>query len=348
MQRLQLNAEDLAKVRVSSSWGPFNEALMSLTQLRTRRPNLLVDGWHQAVRGELDDRLSPLLALVPPPGFIDLHTVVGNAPAIDDALERLEGAPDGHVHLELNGHRPSLLGADTRMQRWWHDLSEGDRSARRALVELIWRYHRSIIAPHWGPIAAYLAAEQARCARIMASDGVGGLLTQLHPAIRWSPPFLDVNVDHSCNLEAATGAHEPRDLGGSSVVLVPSVFCLDRPWVLWNVLDQSQPKLIVYPALRTVEDAIALWADRPSPRPQTLARLLGPTRAEALDVVADTCTTTELAHRLDVALATASHHVGILREAQLIASRRDGNAVRHRLTALGATLLDHSHRRRPS
>lgn len=347
MQRLQLNAEDLAKVRVSSSWGPFNEALMSLTHLQRRRSGLLVDGWRHAVRGQLDDRMSPLLVLAPPPGFVDLHTIVGGAPTIADALERVEGAPDGQFRRELDCVRPMLSGAATWMQRWWRDLADGDRAARRALVELIGRYHGSAVAPHWGPIAAHLEAERARCAHIMATQGVGALLARLHPTIRWRPPFLDVNVGGVCELPPEV--REPGQVfhvGGRSLVLVPSVFCLDRPWVLWNVLDDTEPRMVVYPALRTLEDSVALWGGRLPPGPRVLARLLGPTRAEALDVVADTCTTTELARRLGVAPATASHHVGILRDAHLIASRRDGSAVRHRLTALGAALLD-GHPRHP-
>jgi DNA-binding transcriptional ArsR family regulator len=44
-----------------------------------------------------------------------------------------------------------------------------------------------------------------------------------------------------------------------------------------------------------------------------------------------------------VSPATASHHVGALRGANLIASSRDGNAVRHSLTGLGAALLAGTH-----
>jgi DNA-binding transcriptional ArsR family regulator len=55
--------------------------------------------------------------------------------------------------------------------------------------------------------------------------------------------------------------------------------------------------------------------------------------------VADGCTTTELAHRAGVSLAAASQHAAVLRGAGLIASRRQGSAVLHVLTPLGAELL---------
>jgi DNA-binding transcriptional ArsR family regulator len=55
--------------------------------------------------------------------------------------------------------------------------------------------------------------------------------------------------------------------------------------------------------------------------------------------VADGCTTTELARRAGVSLAAASQHAAVLRGAGLIASRRQGSAVVHVLTPLGAELL---------
>lgn len=51
------------------------------------------------------------------------------------------------------------------------------------------------------------------------------------------------------------------------------------------------------------------------------------------------CATSELARRLDVAPATATHHTAILREAGLITSHRTGGHVHHQLGALGAALL---------
>jgi DNA-binding transcriptional ArsR family regulator len=339
--RLQLNAEDLARMRVSSSWGPFNEALLSLTRLRNPGRDLLVEGWRRAVPGQLWPRMAPLLVLAPMRGLVDLHTVVGNAGSIGEALDRLEGAPDDHLRKELGFLRPSLEGAGTWARRWLGDLCEGDRGARRLLVELVREYHASAIDPFWGAIAARLEAERARCGRTMARHGVGGLLDSLHPKIRWRPPFLEMDVPVAEHTGADGG--RVRVVGGRSLVLAPSVFCLDRPWLMWNEADPSVPDLLIYPVLRGLGDAVGLWNGDGPPAAGELARLLGSTRAEALEAVADTCTTTELARRLGVSPATASHHVGALRGANLIASSRDGNAVRHSLTGLGAALLAGTH-----
>jgi DNA-binding transcriptional ArsR family regulator len=70
-----------------------------------------------------------------------------------------------------------------------------------------------------------------------------------------------------------------------------------------------------------------------------LASLLGRTRAHALETLVDPCTTSELARRVGVSPATASHHASVLRAAGLISSHRDGVKILHRLTAKGRSLL---------
>lgn len=338
--RLQLNAEDLANIRVSTAWGSFNEAVVSLPHLRNSRPSVLVEGWRRAASERLGEWVAPLLALTPRTGFLELHTIVGEATSIGHALERLEAAPADHLGLELcNYLPPETETAVAWAHVWMRDLKDGDRQARRRLADLIWKYHQSAIDPFWGVIDARLEAERARCGRIMATGGVGEVLDNLHPRIRWRPPILELN-------EPDNGTSDgPADiLDGRSLILVPSVFCLDRVWLMWHAVDDTLPRLLVYPVLRGLDDAAALWTNGIAPGPAALSRLLGPTRAGALDAIADGCTTTGLARRLGVSPATASHHVGVLREARLIHTSRDGNAVRHRLSELGVALLNgHRH-----
>jgi len=74
-------------------------------------------------------------------------------------------------------------------------------------------------------------------------------------------------------------------------------------------------------------------------RGSALAALVGRNRAAVLQSIADGCTTTELARRVGISLAAASQHASVLRGAGLIATRRQGGAVLHVLTPLGAELL---------
>ena len=80
-----------------------------------------------------------------------------------------------------------------------------------------------------------------------------------------------------------------------------------------------------------------------------LGRLLGGTRSSVLRVIAATpgLTMAELAYRADIALATASEHASVLREAGLVTRHRDGNRVRHYPTATAMALLGTAGGREP-
>jgi DNA-binding transcriptional ArsR family regulator len=99
---------------------------------------------------------------------------------------------------------------------------------------------------------------------------------------------------------------------------------LDEPW---------QPTLI-YPA----RGVAGLWSPPPADVPATLGRLLGTTRARLLLATAEPATTTALARRLGISPASASEHLGVLRDAGLVAGRRIGRRVLYELTPLGAVL----------
>ncbi|MGW0534880.1 hypothetical protein [Streptomyces sp. NPDC003032] len=71
---------------------------------------------------------------------------------------------------------------------------------------------------------------------------------------------------------------------------------------------------------------------------RNLVSLLGRTRAAALHVTAEGRTTSELARRLNVTAAAASQHATVLRNTDLITSRR-GGSVLHLITPLGPALL---------
>jgi DNA-binding transcriptional ArsR family regulator len=333
--RLRLDAGDVARVRLCSTWGRFSESLFSLRLLRERRSSPLVEGWRDVVEGRVEGWTAPLLALTPKSPLIDLHTVVGEALEMDQALKSLGAAPVAQLREELRPLSWWAGGCPARVRGWLRDLLDGDRRAHRELAELFERYYRHAVGPYWEMIQSYLEAERAHRGRIMADSGVEGLLGALHPRIRWRPPFLEVDSARVSGRLQSTWV-----LGRRCLVLVPSVFCLDGPKVLRSIGDETSPDVLVYPALRDMRDAASLWTPGTAPEQLALAKLLGNTRASALQAIAKTCTTTGLARRLRVAPATASHHISVLRDAHLVTSSRKGNAVDHRVTALGAALLE--------
>jgi hypothetical protein len=126
-------------------------------------------------------------------------------------------------------------------------------------------------------------------------------------------------------------------LDGRGLLLIPSPFCWRRPVML---ADPALPPVLVYPVEPEPYGILAgVKAGSPgASRP--LIRLLGRTRATALEIIDGGCTTTELARRLGVSLASASEQATTLRQARLVHTRRHGSAVLHTLTPLGMALLD--------
>jgi DNA-binding transcriptional ArsR family regulator len=333
--RIHLTAEDLARVRVGASWGPLAETVFSVAALSGRRPNVLIDGWREAVMDSLGERARPLLALLGPFAELDVLTLVGESPSIDEGLEGLLGVGDDHLRRELE-ELWVRSAAPSSMRPWMHDLLRGDPQARRQLVTHVRAYYGSALGPYWDGVRSHLEVDKAIRGRVMADGGVHGLLATLHPNIRWRPPVMELVRP------AAPGSRPDVDrdvhLDGRSLILVPSVFC-SHPMLCYSTADETLPELLIYPALREIDDALGLWGNGSSGR-LALQALLGRTRALALEATIDPCTTGELARRTGVSAATASHHASVLRRARLINTRRNGSAVLHSITAQGAMLLD--------
>jgi len=127
-------------------------------------------------------------------------------------------------------------------------------------------------------------------------------------------------------------------LNGRGIALVPSVFVGQIPSLHQNPSDPSSVPWLVLPPAGSRMEQRHLWGD-PRPRGAALAALVGRNRAAVLSAVAHGCTTTELADRVGISLASASQHASVLRDAGLITTRRQGSAVLHVLTPLGAELL---------
>jgi DNA-binding transcriptional ArsR family regulator len=155
----------------------------------------------------------------------------------------------------------------------------------------------------------------------MVTGGLDGLLASMRPLMRWRPPVLEVdyNIDRDLHLR------------GRGLRFVPSYFCSRVPV---SLADPELPPVLVYPIAQQFT-----W--RPLVRPSgSLDKLVGPTRAAVLRAIGTGATTTQLARRLEASLASVSRHAGVLRDAGLVRSDRDGAAVLHSLTSLGTALRD--------
>jgi DNA-binding transcriptional ArsR family regulator len=152
---------------------------------------------------------------------------------------------------------------------------------------------------------------------MLAAGGVDLLLATLHPDIDWTYPVLTLPcVDKS-----------EYHLHGQGLRLAPTHF-----QALPSIIDRPDgPFEVYYPARADVHGVN--HARGP------LTPLLGRTRAAVLMTVGAGATTSQIALRVGISLASASEHATVLRNAGLVASGRLRNTVVHALTPLGADLV---------
>jgi DNA-binding transcriptional ArsR family regulator len=322
--RIHFSEDDLARIQVSPTLGPLAETVLALALLRcSRQPRSMLSEWRGQVR--VTPRMRPLTALIPPDcNGVDLPTLVGETATIEQGVQALLDVPREHLLVEMEWidrrHRLPPLA--------WAMAEAGGRPE---LAEATQVAYQELIQPFWPRIHASLHAEQAARRRTLAAKGPGALLASLQgPLIRWRPPVLEILRPGRVEME----------LGGRGIALVPSVFVGRAPSLHENPNDEDEMPRLILPA----EGAgrARLWAASrglAGSRGSALAALVGRNRAAVLQSIADGCTTTELAHRVGISLAAASQHASVLRGAGLIATRRQGSAVLHVLTPLGAELL---------
>jgi DNA-binding transcriptional ArsR family regulator len=324
--RIHFTAADLARTRISPIPGPLAETVMALSLLRCPlQPRTLFSEWRSQVGGQLTAPMKPLMTLVPPgTKGVDLYASVGQAPTIEQGLGALLATPREHLLVEMEFFdRLHRLPASA-----WATAETGS-DARLRLADAAHATYTALIEPYWTRIQAHLLAEQASYSRILMRGGVERLLTTLQAQrIRWRPPVLELLIPGYADVE----------LAGRGLRLVPSLFVGNVPSLHTDLNDDKAAPWLIFPARYDLAIGSRLW-DTSRPAGTALAALVGRTRAAVLGSIADGCTTTELAGRVGISLAAASQHTAVLRDAGLITTRRQGSAVLHAVTPLGADLL---------
>lgn len=318
--RIWLDSEDLGRLRVARGPHALWETVLSLQALQTgERPALA--GWRERTLARLTT--APLLnavrilrPLVPTRGYLpDFLTPPDGGGSLSAGVAAVVRTRARRVARELEllaaeGHAPSaaLRMADGRLT---------------GIGEALTLYHDGVLAPYAIRMQALVDADRALRARAMLDGGVEGLLDTLRPVIRRGGPLL---------LEADYPVDQDLCLDGRGLLLVPSVFCRHYPITL---RDTSLPPTLVYPIGRDGDPEEDDGVD------DALDALMGGTRGKVLRYLDEVgCSTTELAGRLGISIASASQHASVLRRNGLVVSRRSGRTMLHRRTVLGEALIN--------
>jgi DNA-binding transcriptional ArsR family regulator len=226
---------------------------------------------------------------------------------LDTLLARLEG-PAKPADL--------MPVPDVRMP----DLEAELRDVRQPEADVIRRCHDVLIAPHWKRITAVLEADIAARAATLAGKGVEAVFHDLHPEVTWADGELVLHRKPEHRV----------DLAEHGLVLCPSVFCWPKAWIAIDPVGQG---VLRYPA----RGIGTLWEDRSTP--DDLSALIGRTRAHLLTLLEAPKSTADLAVALGVTAGAVSQHIGVLRAARLVTTRREGRHVLHMRTTRADALL---------
>ncbi|MFC5265453.1 winged helix-turn-helix domain-containing protein [Kribbella qitaiheensis] len=263
---------------------------------------------------QLRPSMRPLFKLIEPAGrFPDFITPEVSAYGLEPAAQTLMDTPAEVVRDELGPWLPAEI------DRFMQGLLAGRAGARRALGNAVREFHEHALAPASMELERRYGADLAVRSRALLQGGVGTLLAELHPDVVWDEPVLSAHG-------VTPGREIDVHLAGRGLQLYPSSFtaeCL--------VLDQIDRRpVLVYPC-----------ADLPPYEIDTdaLADVLGRTRAAVLRSLTASASTTQLARRTGIALASASEHARALRNAGLITTHRTAGTAHHSLTPTAHQLL---------
>ena len=282
--------------------------------------------WRQRTRARLTPMERELLVLAPPVGYSpDFLTPAESADGLDAGLAAVAATPKRRLHEEL-----SQLAEQVRLPRWTRRLAVGDPAVLAKVCQGLKHFHRTKIAPQMPTTAGIVDRDVRLHSNTVTTGGFETLAKTLHPALQWGPPVLHVDMRHI-----------ERDLylRGRGIRLVPSFFCWRHPIM---PADSDLPPVLVYPVQH--DPAGAEPTEQCADPERALADLLGRTRAAVLRTIsAGACSTSELAARAGISLASASEHARVLHRTGLVTTRRAGNAVRHTISPIGTHILTGTH-----
>jgi biotin operon repressor len=313
--RLDLGPDELAATRFACS--ALQETMASLRVLDDPTGHTMHLPWYRDVARRAPQlELGLLRALVPGNGYSpDFISPPPDSPLpdLEAELARVAATPPDRVRAEiaeLFGSNPPPVVAE---------LLADPGAGLQTVVAQLRRWFDVALAAHWPRIRALLQADISHRARCLSAGGARALFSELHPSVRWHEGGrLDLGIAYEA----------PVALDERGLLLVPSVFAWPGIYV---VSDPPWQPTLVYTARGTA----TAWEPTREPAPDTLRRLIGPTRAAILQALQAPQTGADLARALEVTPSAVSQHIAVLRDAGLVATHRDGRHVIAQRTELG-------------
>jgi DNA-binding transcriptional ArsR family regulator len=320
MITIQTTPEDLTKLRFA--YRPLLEIAFSLRVLGNPALHGKYWRWVEDAQRALDGVELPFLAdLITPDSTYIPHfltpTPTSNGGSIEDDLEDLLATSDEVIQKYVLWFIES--DGDSEIRRYF---VAHPREAMRRLVEETRLYWDRTMAQHWSQMVSVLEGDILYRGRLLALDGPGVLLEDLHPTISFR--------QHQIQIQPMSRLFSNVDLNlrGDGIQLIPSIFSDVRRI---QIVPEWRPRLTIPVRGR------GLWGQKP--RTHSLELALGTGKARVLQGLQMTASTGELAHRLGVSSGAVSQLLNRLARAGLVEPHRSGKRVYYRLTKRGEELI---------
>lgn len=320
MIRLRLSPGDLERLRFAYS--PLAEVAESLYVLLSGTIPNLHRAWYDKTRERLCRvDMDVLRAIVPTPrphvaSFL-LAGAIEPSTSIDAQLAMVAECPVQRLRGDLEVvWRGEVPAATKRIL---------DHGGGQRIADALRQYWLIAIRPYWPQIRAVLDADVAYRASRLARGGIEALLADLHPELQLAEHAIQVQSN-------AQGAE--HHLGGTGLVLVPCVFAW--PHVMADIGAANSPSITYGP--RGIGD---LWpnVEAPVPEVDSLAALLGRSRAAILLHADLPKSTSDLAHELGQSMPAVSAHLAVLRRSGLVTRWRAGRRVLYQRNPLATSIV---------
>lgn len=320
MATIKLTADDVSRIRFAFS--PVWETVTSVRALSNNSVTSVHGPWLRKVGPIVaGPDLTLLRALIPPVDYIpDFITPAPprRSTSFEAGLAAIAATPHDLVVAELR------MLSQQNPHPLVDELIARPAQALDRITAALRTYWQRVLEPDWRRMRALLQEDLAFRLEELASGGLDRLFRNLHPTVGFKGDQIEINRPNAC----CSGA----PLDGQGVLLVPCVFTW--PAALLITAAPHVPT-ITYPP----RGLGRLWEHRQDMTGSPLADLVGRTRAAIVSHLDLPLSTTHLANQLGVSAPTLSVHLGILKAARVVDSRRDGRAVLYYRTSLGNQLL---------
>jgi DNA-binding transcriptional ArsR family regulator len=321
MIRYHFGPDDLLRTRFAIT--PVFELIGAVYALRDPRRYGVHRPWVDWAIPRVRQLDLRLLDVATPSGGPHWPTFCGPPPRvpraeIDDELARVRATPPERVAAEITRSYPAGVPSTGRL------FIDDPAVGRDRLVDEMRAFWEAALAPWWGVIASLLESEVAWRARRLASVGPRAAFAGLHETVRWKDSVLSVSP--------TAKAAEDVGLAGRGILLIPAAFTWPN---VWPRTDPPWDPALVYPAAGVAD----LWT-RDEPPSGGLETLIGRRRARILLELERPAATLDLAARIGSSPGGTSEHLRVLRDAGLVAARREGRWVIYTRTSLGDSLCE--------